>query len=1533
MDLVYGSEISFGDGFSIKPSRTLSVNTNAPLHSNIFEAKPSGGVATFPHSSHYADRVFLWRAVGQKLYIEERSLLFSIADGSLCIDFTRTSIIPGTSITIFEEGVLCIVVPTASAIHRFYAKLLSKGRDTFSILARIKEEEDFRRYQTCHVLTTQGRPIRASVTHHPTKNTVSYCTAEGQLVVVALGSYTEPGDKHEEFTIGEVGLLGKLLGGTDRRVSDACVMKNLRPVGGVSRERKVSVQADIVFAVTRDGWVQAWNVETRKQLASTIDLNKFFASDGKSFNYQDPSDDIDGPLEQEPAELSYSIKAYSFDVDMLLIVGCEVRIGGKSVGTRVHILKMSDDQLQHMQMFETNMSADERLEDFELIQNYFPPNEADELDATQEFEDYNHRTAAQFSLTALFKSSAAKKNYSMKRVSFAIQWKAGKVFTEFDWHPVRQFTSAATTKGEPFADDGNSAPERPYNLSADSSVETLVDVIFDTDVYSFDIVLRAIQIVSENFRGALTQIRHNHWAELAKVVDAYLISVEFNRKFQQKTDRSIRLRLNAPQESQTTAVKDFWWALLRACEELDFAARGTIALSPMQLAGDLKIMTVIHKDRFTILGDNNIDFLNIISTENIPKPGHVEEKFRKIPNKLFVDLIDEAAKFADRRVYLMNKERARLTNAKNGVTVVDDDILENAYDYDSDGRFIQIKSALENPIVMLTTAFVEASTFDNGKPFEDPCAHVFGGSFSQSLVSANIRKSVESRVHFALTLQALLNAITEKLQQKSRAGVPSFGDVEALSCELREIIRVYRELNEQLDLKILKNGAKMSIGTWLTSDNDGLAMMKREGGYGPNGYDEIRESDFNWFVGVTTESAVRALLSSSEILVLPRRLVIQKQYKVLLTILNSYISETRALKPVITFYRGIAYSGTDHPVKALNAFQSCLDAFTEGNVPLRKAVYYLLPKRFAVAKGKDPLEQLTASEFFLTVVRFLQEHGHAEEVCSVSMRAIESLPIENESVQVISNTLFNHLTNRREWFQALKLILKTTLRAETRRASICELLTLMLAVGEWETIATMKFGVHEQIVEDFLRDAACRQSPADKKHYFELLYAFYMARKDFRKGACAMYEYARHIETAACMTPELLRRRRDCLAAVLNLQSVLSIEPEDSGAIYDDYTDTNLVFPIPSDDKTETETDSSEDASNQPDGTVSSHQNPRSGANTIGTSSSSGSSPENYQRRASQGTSCSGRTSDSAMIRSRKLKYAMGSDTDMDTDSEQMPRLPLNKRRKLLILSEKDVRDEWVLCSARVGLLASGEFKGVPPTDVEDLFALLVDTLHFDDAFDIARQFHLDARKLFFTVTREAILIDALRDELNIEMASTHQAGWVRLNRRHCSSVATAEDHWAVVRGLVDAALAEWPGDSRPLRGSAEAFLSYKVGVPYWLHNVYEKKDANDYLRCLVDYESYAIALQVLEDIVEHETLQVSQPNARTWLPYGVIDELMISSADYVRKMSMKTPEDQVLAADVANLRQKADKKLMTYFRKVSDFEQAQKMSSRFFDK
>ncbi|VDM54136.1 unnamed protein product, partial [Angiostrongylus costaricensis] len=96
---------------------------DAPLHSINSNIRPSSGVCTFPPDSLFPDR-FILRAIGQKLYLEERSLCRTVVNNTLCLDFSRTAILPGTSVALFEQGILCIVVPTQSTVHRFFAKLV-----------------------------------------------------------------------------------------------------------------------------------------------------------------------------------------------------------------------------------------------------------------------------------------------------------------------------------------------------------------------------------------------------------------------------------------------------------------------------------------------------------------------------------------------------------------------------------------------------------------------------------------------------------------------------------------------------------------------------------------------------------------------------------------------------------------------------------------------------------------------------------------------------------------------------------------------------------------------------------------------------------------------------------------------------------------------------------------------------------------------------------------------------------------------------------------------------------------------------------------------------------------------------------------------------------------------------------------------------------------------------------------------------------------------------------------------------------------
>ncbi|EFO84651.1 hypothetical protein CRE_04006 [Caenorhabditis remanei] len=912
MDLVYGTELTFGDGFAVEYWHIFGIQSNGPLNTNILETEPSGGIATFPDIKNFSDRIFIWRAMGNKLYIEERSTLYSLTDNSICMDVGRSYIIPGTSITFFKQGVLSIVVPTATSVHRFYKAITSKPDNTGSLLHRLFEDEGFSIYETKFELRTEGRPIRASVTHHPNKNTVSYITAEGELRFVALGRDEENENVgHEEFRLPELGFCDKWFGRTSRLVSDSCAMRDLSEV---SSDKKSGPKSDIIFAVTRDGIVEAWNADNKEQLQTRINLNEYLSPDDPIPRRTDDSkrSDTDDSTSTEagPTRLEYTIKAYQYGIDILIIVGCDVIIGRQSVGIRVHIIKFSNYEMKHLQMYKKSVTDNSMsLVDLELLQTYFPPKESDELvEKEQKCEEKNARTAAQFSLSALFKSSSTQKSYSIQRISFAIQWDTGEVISDLDWHPVRPFLPVPTSDGR---NDGDEQ-KKPFFLIPDASYEQINDVVFNFDLFPFDIVRRGIQIVSDNWDVSETpdgtqryfkDISDGEWNVLYNFVQSYLNSPEYKQKFNKP---SPELKSMSSKQKHQALYQDFWWKYLEVCQQLDFNARGVISLSPIQISGNLRIMAVIHRDRMTILEEVNTELLNLLMMNNKEKL-KLEPKFPKELDNEMTALIEEASLIADRRVFLMNRYRARVMCSVAGSVPMEDDVKVNPFDFDTDGRFLQITTVQYARIVALTKAFLAAAAYDPTKPYGGVITRDFNGSFTQGLVAVNIRRTVESRVHFALILLSLYNSIKA---QNERDGVEPFKIIHSLSRKLKEIIRIYWELKEILDVKITRGGLKLNIETWIVSDDEALGILKREGGYGPNGYKEIRLKDFNWFVKVTTEAAVRAFLSTTEILLVPRLLAERNEYRVLLSLfVQKYVQQTEALKPVFEFYQGIAWSG------------------------------------------------------------------------------------------------------------------------------------------------------------------------------------------------------------------------------------------------------------------------------------------------------------------------------------------------------------------------------------------------------------------------------------------------------------------------------------------------------------------------------------------------------------------------------------------------------------------------------------------------
>lgn len=62
------------------------------------------------------------RAIGTNLYLNEISVERDLVGASLCINFSQSTIIPGTKL-FFHKNALILFVPTQSGIHQFYIVL------------------------------------------------------------------------------------------------------------------------------------------------------------------------------------------------------------------------------------------------------------------------------------------------------------------------------------------------------------------------------------------------------------------------------------------------------------------------------------------------------------------------------------------------------------------------------------------------------------------------------------------------------------------------------------------------------------------------------------------------------------------------------------------------------------------------------------------------------------------------------------------------------------------------------------------------------------------------------------------------------------------------------------------------------------------------------------------------------------------------------------------------------------------------------------------------------------------------------------------------------------------------------------------------------------------------------------------------------------------------------------------------------------------------------------------------------------------
>ncbi|KAK6726874.1 hypothetical protein RB195_004896 [Necator americanus] len=1004
MDAIYDTEVVFTDSFAPKPRRTFVVNTNAPLHSVNTNVEASSGVCTFPPESQFSDRFILWRAIGQKLFLEERSLCRTIVEGTLCLDFSRTAILPGTSIALFEQNVLYIVVPTQSTVHRFYARLFCDPtemttKEAPSIFTQINEKDFLVDNHTLYQLTTSGHAFRASVIQEPHLTKIAYCMTEGQMVVVTL--HANKYDKPEEVLFREYGIMKRLLGESfSGGISDVSGLAGVKGSQG-SHE-------NMFYAVYRDGMLRAWNAETQK--VYTIDVCKF-----------------DATIDYEESYLkALSVKSYQFDSQITIVVAVST-----TKNTQFHFFSDRYRKLTHL--LSVVSCNDEALLDFGVM----------------------HKNVGPRGLWALWSSMSTTNEYIVKHTD--IDLSLGQVGS---WRKVRPYTIRSA-------------------VSSTMSTAELKDSIFNADSHPFDIVFRSVQIVCH---GSRCECAHGDWMALTAHVDAYLRSPEFDANYTHRGKRTIN---SSSIDVQKEAEQRFFRSLESTCDQLEQAAYGPIGLFLLDMVGS-SLAGVVQQDRFSIVLDGE--------------------------TKL-VDEMESCASGVMEKIITVALERAE-AKEEDELGVDEYEVL-NGPAHNCTSMRSQVVIKKWSAIINLFLEITESSPARDG---EHESVNLFDGSFTCGLVASRLSHVVRRRLDIGRSLLALIQLYAED-------SVLDFSDLET---KLIATINMYKLFDAQLSLKLARENVQVSLCSWFMDGGGGLEWVCKAAHVGlPE--EETGLPEFNEFLDIIVNAALQVLSPYSTDALLLRSLTVYERYPTLMnlcTLCENAIPEE--LRPMLTFYSAIAFSGTGKPLKAMTHFNLASKGITNMN----KALFV------ALSPIGQPSQEINLGDYYVTALRYLHEHRHSEEVVEMARSAVASLPPGHECTSRIYVTLFNHLVNQGNWCDALQSIIQNT-DPEIKRMTLRELMSRMLHARDWKSVVELSYGRLEEEVENILLSTARAQEATAVPHLFKLIFSFYMKRSDFESAARAQYEYAFVLRTQAVQTPDLLLRRRDALAVASTLLDLL----------------------------------------------------------------------------------------------------------------------------------------------------------------------------------------------------------------------------------------------------------------------------------------------------------------------------------------------------------------------------------------------------------
>ncbi|KAK6028542.1 hypothetical protein OSTOST_05409, partial [Ostertagia ostertagi] len=698
-----------------------------------------------------------------------------------------------------------------------------------------------------------------------------------------------------------------------------------------------------------------------------------------------------------------------------------------------------------------------------------------------------HKNSGSRSLWALWNSMSTTNEYFVEHIDIEIfPARTGK------WRKVNTFSL-------------------PDPVSDGMSVSQLKESIFNVDSHPFEIVSRSVQIACQ---GSRCEYAHGDWLALTAHVDSYLRSpeVRIDSNYAHRGNRTLK---SSSSDSQSDAriqfrkplqyFARFFTSLARTCDQLEVAARGPLGLFLLDMVGAV-LTGIIQQDRFSVILNGESKLID----EMEPDPSGDMKKILSVA-------IDRAAV----KLFFAFEE-------EDGMIADETEVSDG-----SAHSFMQMRAELivKKWSTIMDTFLNDIVCSDLPTSSTSQSTNMFDGSFVCGLISSTLRHVVQQRLKIAKSLLAVVQLYEE---DSARFEYHMF-DFPRLEDELSEFIGLYTLFNAQLSLKLTRDSAQVSLCSWFMA-GEGVESVRDA-----VPIDDLDEDSnlpqFNEFLNTVVKASLQILSPKSPQALLARNLATHDKYLALMQLCNTYEKcKLEELRPVVTFYKAIAYSGIGKPLKAMAAFNAAARGVTDGSETLLKAL----------SSFERKSEEMNLGDYYVIALRYLNNHRHSEEVIEMA-NEMSFRPLHRpHSLSTIYATLFNHLINQGNWCDALRSIIQNT-DPEVKRMALSELIKRMLHANDWQSIVDLNYGKLEEevgsgstsTVERSLLTSARAQEATAPNHLFKLVFSFYMKRNDFEGAARAQYEYAFVLRTQAEQTPELLRKRRDALAVASTLLDLL----------------------------------------------------------------------------------------------------------------------------------------------------------------------------------------------------------------------------------------------------------------------------------------------------------------------------------------------------------------------------------------------------------